>query len=62
MKANKPFIDSHGNEIKRGDTLKESDYRKEVVSKYEKLGLVTKQAKSPENKQAKPKSNKGKKK
>lgn len=57
MKALKPFIDCNQNLVKRGDDVKQSDYRKDVWNSYLKKGLVA----APKNKKAEPPKNKAKK-
>lgn len=62
MKALKPFIDSNQNLIKRGQSVKKSDYRQEVWNVMVTRGLVGDEVKPTKNKMAKPQNKKGKKK
>ena len=61
MKALKPFIDANQKNIKRGDVIKKSDYRKEVLSVMIERGMVANELKPTKNKMAKPKTTKVKK-
>ena len=61
MKALKPFIDANQKNIKRGDVIKKSDYRKEVLYVMIERGMVSDEPKPTKNKMAKPKTTKVKK-
>ena len=61
MKALKPFIDANQKNIKRGDVIKKSDYRKEVLSVMIERGMVANELKPTKNKMANPKITKARK-